>query len=121
LAFCVFSYSGSIVFTLSQIFDSLVIAAVLEDGLSKAGIFGLAQIMTSIIQAPQRGIVAASIAHLARAWKDKDIPTIQRIYERSSINLLLFAVGIFALIVLNYKDAITTFGLRADYLAGFTA
>lgn len=121
LSLCLFAYSGTVVFTLSQIFDSLVIASVLDDGLSKAGIFGLAQIMTSIIQAPQRGIIAASIAHLSMAWKDKNMATLKRIYQRSSINLLLFAAGIFALITLNYKEAIYTFGLKDAYLAGFGA
>jgi O-antigen/teichoic acid export membrane protein len=110
-----------LIFTLSQVFDSLVIASVLDDGLSKAGIFGLAQIMTSVIQAPQRGIIAASIAHLSKAWKDKNMELLQKIYQRSSINLLLFAAGIFALITLNYREAIYTLGLKDAYLAGFSA
>ncbi|MEI9810474.1 MAG: hypothetical protein WDO16_22825 [Bacteroidota bacterium] len=66
-----FMYFGTLIFTLSQVFDTIVIAAVLKDGTAKAGIFGLAQIMGSVIQAPQRGIVAASVAHLSRAWKRK--------------------------------------------------
>ncbi|HTN07200.1 MAG TPA: hypothetical protein VL121_10720 [Agriterribacter sp.] len=121
VSLCIFAYSGMIVFTLSGVFDSLVIAAVLDDGLSKAGIFGLAQIMTSVIQAPQRGIIAASIAHLSRAWKDKNMELLQKIYQRSSINLLLFATGIFALLTLNYTEAIYTLGLKDAYLAGFSA
>lgn len=121
LSLCLFAYSGMIVFTLSAVFDSLVIAAVLDDGLSKAGIFGLAQIMTSVIQAPQRGIIAASIAHLSKAWKDKNMQMLQKIYQRSSINLLLFAAAIFALITLNYTEAIYTLGLKDAYLAGFSA
>ncbi|HRP57425.1 polysaccharide biosynthesis C-terminal domain-containing protein [Agriterribacter sp.] len=121
VSLCLFAYSGMIVFTLSGVFDSLVIAAVLDDGLSKAGIFGLAQIMTSVIQAPQRGIIAASIAHLSRAWKDKNMELLQRVYQRSSINLLLFAAGIFVLIALNYTEAIHTLGLKDVYLAGFSS
>jgi O-antigen/teichoic acid export membrane protein len=121
ISLCLFVYSGMLIFTLSQVFDSLVIASVLDDGLSKAGIFGLAQIMTSVIQAPQRGIIAASIAHLSKAWKDKNMELLQKIYQRSSINLLLFAAGIFALITLNYREAIYTLGLKDAYLAGFSA
>lgn len=121
ISLCLYAYSGTLVFTLSGIFDSLVIAAVLDDGLSKAGIFGLAQIMTSVIQAPQRGVVAAAIAHLSKAWKEKNMPMLQKIYQRSSINLLLFAAGIFVLIALNYTEAIYTFGLKDAYLAGFSA
>ncbi len=119
LNLCVFAYSGIIIFTVSQAFDTLVLASL--SGLDKAGIFGLAQIMGSVIQAPQRGIIAASIGHLSRAWKDKDKALLQRVYQRSSINLLIFASGIFVLIALNYKEAILTFGLKETFLLGFNA
>lgn len=118
---CVFVYSSSLVFTISQVFDSLVIAAALQDGLKKAGIFGLAYTLISVIGAPQRGVVSASIPHLARAWKDKNRPLLERIYRRSSINMLLFACGMYLLIVLNYNEAIYSFDLNQDYLLGFHA
>ncbi len=46
---------------------------------------------------------------------------LQKIYQRSSINLLIFAVGIFILIALNYTEAVTTFQLKDTYLLGFNA
>jgi O-antigen/teichoic acid export membrane protein len=116
---CTFVYAGTIIFTISQVFDSIVIAAVLKDGMAKAGIFALAQILGSVIQAPQRGIVAASISHLSRAWKEKNMELLQRIYQRSSINQLIFATGLFILIALNYKEAIISFNLKETYLSGF--
>lgn len=116
---CMFMYAGTIIFTISQVFDTIVIASVLQDGTAKAGIFALAQIMGSVIQAPQRGIVAASITHLSRAWKEKNMAMLQRIYQRSSINQLIFASGLFVLIALNYKEAIITFNLKDIYLQGF--
>jgi O-antigen/teichoic acid export membrane protein len=121
VSLCSFAYSGLIIFTISQVFDTLVIASVLKDGLDKAGIFGLAQIMTSVIQAPQRAIVAASIGPLSRAWKEKNMALLQRVYQRSSINLLIFSSGIFALIALNYTEAITTFDLKEKFALGFGA
>ena len=121
VSFNMFVYSGMLVFTISQVFDTIIISSVLDDGLAKAAIFSLAQTMTSIIQAPQRGIIAASIAHLSQAWKDKNIALIQKIYQRSSLNLLLFALGIFALIALNYKEAVLTFKLKDTYALGFSA
>jgi O-antigen/teichoic acid export membrane protein len=72
--------------------------------------------MASLIIAPQRAIVAATIPPLAQAWKDKDFGRINRIYERSSINQLLFAVALFALIWLNFTDGVLTFHLKQDYL-----
>ncbi|MFT3703454.1 MAG: hypothetical protein QM802_13850 [Agriterribacter sp.] len=46
---------------------------------------------------------------------------IQKIYQRSSINLLLFGLGLFVLIALNYKEAIYTFGLKESFTLGFNA
>ncbi|RYY63014.1 MAG: lipopolysaccharide biosynthesis protein [Chitinophagaceae bacterium] len=116
---CSFVYASTIIFTLSQVFDTIVIAA--YGGIDQAGIFTLATLMTSVIHAPQRGVVAAAVPHLSRAWKDKNITQIQRIYQRSSINLLIFASGIFVLIALNYTQAIITLNLKEDYLLGFNA
>lgn len=116
IALCTFVYGGTLIFTISQVFDTIVIASLLEEGSAKAGIFGLATIVTSIIQAPQRGIIAASIPHLSKAWKDKNMDLLQKVYQRSSINQLIFACGIFLLIWLNFADGISTFGIKPAYL-----
>lgn len=121
VSLCLFFYSGTLIFTISQVFDSIVIASLLDNGLAKAGIFTLAQYCTSIMIAPQRSIIAASITHLSRAWKDKNRELLQKIYQRSSINLLIFAIGLFILIALNYKEAILTLHLKEEYLLGFNA
>ncbi len=119
--FCFFIYSANLVFTLAAAFDIIVIAAAVPNGASKAAIFGLAQIMTSVIQAPQRGIISASIPHLSQAWKNKNLVSIKKIYQRSSLNMLIVALGLFVLIVLNYTDAIKTLHLNNEYLLGFEA
>ncbi len=116
MALCTFVYSGVLIFTISQVFDKIIIASMLDDGVAKAGIFALAEIMTSIIQAPQRGIISASISHLSKAWKDKNMALLQKVYQRSSINQLIFACCIFLLIWLNFTDGITTFKLKPVYL-----
>lgn len=109
-------WSGGLVLNLSQFFDTLVIAAVLPDGLKYAGIYTLAQNMASLIQAPQRAIISAAIGPLSRSWKDKNMERIKRIYKSSSINQLIFAVGMFVLIWINFTDGVLTFQLRAGYL-----
>ena len=114
-----FVYSGSLIFTVGQVFDSLVISAVLDNALAKLAVYSLAQNMASLIQAPQRGIIAASIAHLSKAWKNKHLGTINRIYQRSSINQLIFASGLFLLIWLNFIDAVHTFHLKETYLNAY--
>jgi O-antigen/teichoic acid export membrane protein len=121
VAFCLFVYSAGLINTISQVFDSIVIASVLPNGLDKAGIFGLATIMTSVIQVPQRSIISTSIPHLARAWKEKNRELLEKIYHRSSINQLIFSIGIFLMIALNYREAIVVFDLKREFLSGFTA
>lgn len=111
-----FVYGGTLVFTVSQVFDTIVIAAALDDGLALAGIYTLAQNIASLIQAPQRGIISSSLGALSQAWKDKDMKRIDRIYHSSSINQLIFSVGMFALIWLNFSDGVFTFHLQAGYI-----
>ena len=115
ITLCAFIWSGSLIQNIAIVFDTIVITAVIPNGLAWAGIFALAQNMASLIQAPQRGIIAASIAHLSRAWKDKDYDKIRRIYQRSSINQLIFACGIFVLIWLNFMDGVKNFHLLPAY------
>jgi len=111
-----FVWSGGLVFTVANVFDTLVIAAVMPNGLAYAGIYSLAQNMASLIQAPQRGIISAAIAPLSRAWKDKDLDKIRRIYQRSSINQLIFSVGMFCIIFMNFNDGVQTFSLKESYV-----
>jgi O-antigen/teichoic acid export membrane protein len=119
LRLCSFIYAGSLILIISQVFDSLVIGAVLTNALAKLAVYSVAQNIASIIQAPQRGIISASIAHLSQAWKDKKMETIRRIYQRSSINQLIFSCGVYVLIVINFIDAVNSFHLKESYLNGF--
>lgn len=111
-----FIWFGTLVFNIAAVFDTLVIGAVVTSGMANVGIYSLAQNMSSMIFAPQRAIVSAAIPILAQAWKDKDFDKINRIYQRSSINQLIFATAIFLLIWMNFTDGILTFHLKPDYL-----
>jgi O-antigen/teichoic acid export membrane protein len=111
-----FIWGGGLIQNIAVVFDMIVISAVIPNGLAWAGIFSLAQNIASLIQAPQRGIIAASIGHLSRAWKDKDFDKISRIYQRSSINQLIFACGIFVLIWINFTDGVKNFHLQPAYV-----
>ncbi|MDQ6763929.1 MAG: lipopolysaccharide biosynthesis protein [Bacteroidota bacterium] len=107
-------YFGGTVLMIAQFIDTLVIMSVLGTG--PAGIFALGSVVAGLVQAPQRGAVAASIPILSKAWKDKDYDKINLIYQRSGINLLIASLGIFIVIWLNYKDAVITFSLKPAYL-----
>jgi O-antigen/teichoic acid export membrane protein len=119
LRLCGFVYTGSLIFTISMVFDSLLISSVLDDALTQLAVYSVAQNIASMIQVPQRGIIAAAVAHLSRAWKEKNMAQIQRIYQRSSINQLIFACGLFCLVILSFTDAVTTFKLKGAYLDAY--
>ncbi len=113
---CSFVWGGSLVFNIANVFDSIVLMAVLPNGLAVVGVYTLAQNIGSLIQAPQRGIVSAAIGPLSQAWKEKDFERLNRIYQRSSINQLLFSCALFSLIWLNFRDGVQTFNLQQGYL-----
>lgn len=113
---CSFVWGGGLVFNIASVFDTIVVAAVLPNGVAMAGILAFAQNLTSLIQAPQRAIISASVGPLSQAWKDKSMDVIQRIYSRSSINQLLFSCAMFSLIWLNFEDGILAFNLKDSFL-----
>lgn len=111
-----FVFGGTMLYGISLIFDSVVIASVLPQGLAGVAVFTLGQYMANLIQAPQRGIIASAMGPLSQAWKDKDLSRIDNIYKQSSINQLIFALGMFCLLWLNFSDGIVTFKLQSGYL-----
>lgn len=113
-ALCSFIYFGGLIYMIAQFIDTIIIMSVV--GTEAAGIFSLGSVVGGLVQAPQRGAIAASIPVLSKAWKDKDFDKINLIYQRSGINLLIASLGIFLLVWLNYVDAVKTFNLKPEYL-----
>ncbi|HEY8658068.1 MAG TPA: lipopolysaccharide biosynthesis protein [Hanamia sp.] len=107
-------YVGGTIFMIASFIDTIIIMSLL--GTASAGIFALGSVVAGLVQAPQRGAVAASIPVLSKAWKDKDYEKINLIYQRSGINLLIASLGIFLVVWLNYSDAVSTFKLKPAYL-----
>ena len=107
-------YVGGTIFMVANFIDTIIIMSLL--GTASAGIFALGSVVGGLVQAPQRGAVAASIPVLSKAWKDKDYDKINLIYKRSGINLLIASLGIFFIVWLSYADAVTTFKLKPAYL-----
>jgi O-antigen/teichoic acid export membrane protein len=110
-----FVWAGGLVFNIASVFDTIVLAAVLPNGMAVAGVFTFAQNIGSLIQAPQRAVISASVGPLSQAWKEKDSSKINQIYKRSSINQLIFASAMFCLVWLNFDEGIRTFRLKESY------
>jgi len=114
IAIMLLTYMVIIVGTLRISIDAIVLASKIS--LEAVGIFGFAAYMVALLQAPFRSMLAVTIPILSRAWKQKDHKEISRIYKRSSINLLSFALFVFFCIWLNYNQAIEFFGINPKYL-----
>ena len=109
-------FGGTCIAAVAATIDSLIIASV--KGLATAGVFIFAQYAANLIQVPQRSIQAISAGVLSRAWKDKNYSEINRIYERSCINLLIMSLFIFGNLWLNAAPAIQLFKIQDAYSAG---
>ncbi|MEO5783834.1 MAG: lipopolysaccharide biosynthesis protein, partial [Ginsengibacter sp.] len=107
-------YFGGLVYMIAQFIETLVIMSVI--GTAAAGIFALASVVSGLVQAPQRGAIAAALPVLSKAWKDKDHNKINLIYQRSGINLLIASLGVFLIIWLSYEDSVNVFHLKPAYL-----
>lgn len=116
LALIAWVWGGSLVFNIASVFGTIVIAAVLPNGMAAAAIYTLAQNISSLIQAPQRAVISSSIGPLSQAWKDKNYKKINQVYHSSSINQLIFSCAMFCLIWLNFEDGIYTFHIQGDYI-----
>lgn len=114
----VYTYAGVIISILSQSLDSIFIASL--KGLDLAGVFNLAAYIANLIQVPQRSVISVTTPLLSKAWKDKNLQEISRIYNRSSINLLALALLIFGGIWLNIHEAFGLLDIRSDYNAGIS-
>jgi len=112
-------YSGTVIASVAATIDSFIIAKF--QGLAVVGVFGMAQYAANLLQVPQRSIQAVSAGALSRAWKDKNITEIKRIYQRSCINLLLMALFIFGNLWLNALPSMQVLNIQKDYEAGIGA
>jgi O-antigen/teichoic acid export membrane protein len=111
-------YGGTVIIAFTGVIDSFVIAKLL--GISIVGDFTIAQYASTFVNVPQKAILGGSIGILTKAWKDKNIGEISRIYSRSCINLSLMALFIFGHIWLNVSPAIDSFNIDASYKAALS-
>lgn len=111
-----FVYGGNIVFNIAHNIDNITITS--QKGLAYTGIFMLSSYIASIITVPQRSVISIATPYLAQAWKDGNFKEIQRIYSRSSINLLIISLLIFGNIWLNINDAYKLLHLDPSFETG---
>lgn len=105
-----------VVSVLRMSIDTIILAS--KKGLTNVAIFGLVSYLAVIMSAPIRTLNGVTIPILSVCWKEKNYSEIERIYKRTSINLLSYALFIFLLVILNFEYAINFFNMNPVYLLG---
>lgn len=106
-------FGGVTIITIGQTIDGIIIASLVS--LKATGIYTFAQYAANLVQVPQRSIQAVSTGAIARAWKDKNYAEINRIYSRSSINMLILGLFIFGNVWLNVSAGIEVLHIQDDF------
>jgi len=109
-------FGGTLIASVAATIDSFIIAKFM--GLTVVAVYGLSQYAANLVQVPQRSIQSISAGVLSRAWKDKNMGEIERIYQRSCINLLLIALFIFGNLWLNVYQGIQVLHIQKEYEGG---
>lgn len=85
-------------------------------GLSATGIYSIAYLFGNVITMPSRALVKISTPVVAEALKKNDLPLVQKVFYKSSINQFIFGGGLFLLLWMNI-DLLLSF-LPSEYASG---
>jgi O-antigen/teichoic acid export membrane protein len=116
LKYLSYGFVGTVVGTLKMVVDILVLSSF--SGLVAAGVYTLASFVATILQAPYRSLASITTPILSTAWKEKNFKEINRLYKRTSINLLLFSLVVFGFIWLNFEPFVYILNLNKEFLDG---
>ncbi|MEY4660733.1 MAG: hypothetical protein RLZZ42_685, partial [Bacteroidota bacterium] len=72
--------------------------------------FTIATYMITVMDVPQRSMIAAATPEIAIAWKQKDMQKLDRLYKKTALNLLIFAAGILGFVILGTPLMISVLG-----------
>lgn len=109
-AFGALIFSSSLLNVISRAIDVIFLASQSSGGLSDANVFSYGSYMISIMEVPQRSIVAIATPIISQAWKDKNEKGIENLYHKTSLNLLIVGLAIWGLIFLNLDNAVQYLG-----------
>lgn len=114
--FAAFIFGGSILNIIARTNDTIIIASQSEGGLSDAAVFTIATYLVTVMEVPQRSLVSITTPVIAEAWRNRDLIIINRLYKKTSLNLLIIGLGIFGLVLINIDDATKFLGQEYQLL-----
>ncbi len=110
--YAMFSYSGVLIFVMSQQADTILIASIV--GLQSTTVYMVADYISTLLQVPARSLTGIISPLMSIAWKEKDMVQIKTLYQKTAINQLIAGLIIFGLIWSNI-DLVLNF-LGDDYV-----
>jgi len=92
ISFSALSYLNSLATLLVISMDAMMIASYI--GLAATGVYTTIIYLTSALMVPYRSVIRVSSTLVAKYWKDKDMVSMQEIYEKSSsVGLIIGLLG----------------------------
>lgn len=118
LKYGLFTVIGGIGFLLSSKIDTIMLPA--YQGLKETAIYSVALFIATVMEIPKKSLIRAVLPSLTFAINKKDINSIDDIYKKTSINLLIFGLLIFLLIWVNIDDLFRIIPKGGIYISGKT-
>lgn len=108
--FAGFLFSASILNIIARTNDTIILASQSKGGLSDAAIFTIATYLVTVMEVPQRSLVSIATPFISEAMQKRDMQKIDRLYKKTSLNLMIAGLGIFGIILLNLNNINTILG-----------
>ncbi|TAE17137.1 MAG: hypothetical protein EAZ47_00250 [Bacteroidetes bacterium] len=105
-----FLFIGVLLNTLSKTFDVLVITAKSSNGLADATLFLIPTFLITVMDVPLRGVTSIAVPIISEAWRNKDLPKILQLYQKTSLNLLFGGLLLGGAVLLNMDNAVIFLG-----------
>lgn len=82
--------------------DAILLGPLATGGLQAIAIYSVASLAISLLRNPSRVIAATTIPSFSQHYLAGDLKGLKNLFDRSCVNMQLFAFGIFAFVVLDF-------------------
>jgi O-antigen/teichoic acid export membrane protein len=103
-------FASSTLNALAKTNDSIILASQSSQGLTDTAVFNIATYLITLMEVPQRSLTSAATPQIAIAWKDRNMSRLQRIYQKTALNLLIIGMALISLIWLNINALVAILG-----------
>lgn len=115
LVFASYHFTGMLIAIIPPAIDNSLIAGISTGGLSNVWIYSIPVFMVSVMDVPFRSMAGITTALISEAWKNKDLKKIEELYKKTSLNLLVFGMGLFGILYLCSDDLVRFLPQNSGY------